>query len=465
MFFTTGVNVPSTAQDLQDREIPISERRGLPVSERRLLLALGDGVAVAASFLIAFNLRSAPVRHEIFAVPRVALGIVLMVWFVCAELVDGYRLVGTVDVRSTFRTVASALSLSFVALLGVFFLVPYRITRPTLLLWIPLAGALVLAWRSVFQRVFSRAIFAGNLVIIADRKTFERTWAELQVGLPDLYRVVDIIEPDRPDVIARLANLSGADVVIGARDGVSRELFRVLVACYDRGIRVRSLADLYQEMTGRLPLDQLGYAWLMSLPMRSETSRVYASFKRAVDVVSGAVGFLLLGALYPFVALAIRLDDGGPTLYRQRRLGKYGRPFEILKLRTMRAGEAMGERQTDAADPRVTRVARVLRRLHLDELPQAINILRGDMSLVGPRPEQPQYVALMRQQIEFYSMRLSVRPGLTGWAQVNYGYGQGIDGAREKLSYDLYYITHQGFGLDVLILTRTLRAVFSLKGR
>jgi lipopolysaccharide/colanic/teichoic acid biosynthesis glycosyltransferase len=218
-------------------------------------------------------------------------------------------------------------------------------------------------------------------------------------------------------------------------------------------------------MTGRLLIEQLDYAWVMSLPMRSEVSEVYAAFKRGLDILAGATALAALVVLLPFLALAIKLEDRGPILYRQTRLGRYGRPFEILKLRTMSAGSPADERQTDIDDPRVTGVGRALRRLHLDELPQAINILRGDMSLVGPRPEQPQHAALMRQRIDFYNLRLSVRPGLTGWAQVNFGYGAGFEGARNKLSYDLYYIRRQGFGLDLLILARTARTILSFRGR
>ena len=424
------------------------ERRGRLLWERRLLLAFGDGVAVAITFLIAFNLRSAEIRHEFFAVPGWPMLVVLVTWYVCAELVDGYRLVNTVNPRAAFTTAASALMLSFVALVGVFFIVPYRITRPTLLLWVPLAAALVLSWRTVYRRIFARAIFAGNLLVIADRRLFGSVWAEAASGLPDLYRVLDVIEPERPDLAAHLAEVVNgsirADVVVGLGEGASGKLLSSLVACCERGVRVRQLTDLYEEMTGRLLIEQLDYAWVMSLPMRSEVSEVYAAFKRGLDILAGATALAALVVLFPFLALAIKLEDRGPILYRQTRLGRYGQPFEILKLRTMSAGSPADERQTDIDDPRVTGVGRALRRLHLDELPQAINILRGDMSLVGPRPEQPQHAALMRQRIDFYNLRLSVRPGLTGWAQVNFGYGAGFEGARNKLSYDLYYIRRQG---------------------
>jgi lipopolysaccharide/colanic/teichoic acid biosynthesis glycosyltransferase len=230
---------------------------------------------------------------------------------------------------------------------------------------------------------------------------------------------------------------------------------------------VRSLGDFYEELTGRMLLDQLGHSWLLSLPMRSETSRLYSAFKRGVDIVAACVGLVVLCVLFPFIWGAIKVEDGGSVLYGQDRSGKYGHVFKILKLRTMSEGEEEVEeqRQTDAADPRITRVGRVLRRLHLDELPQVWNVLRGDMSIIGPRPEQPAYVAMLQESIEFYNTRLSVRPGLTGWAQVNLGYGGGVEGAREKLSYDLYYIKRQSAALDMLILARTWFAVLSLQGR
>src|SRR6266851_4585991 len=458
----------SSARSEAANVLETGECRGRLLWERRLLLAFVDGVAVALSFIIAFNLRSAEIRHEFFAIPGWPMVIVLLTWYVSAELVDGYRLVTTVNPRAAFSTAASALTLSFVALLGVFFIVPYRITRPTLLLWVPVAAALVLSWRTAYQRIFAQAIFAGNLLVIAEHRLFERVWAEAAASLPGLYRVLEVIEPERPDLAAHLAELVNgsikADIVVDLGERASK-LLSSLVAFRERGMRVRLLTDLYEEMTGRLLIEQLDYAWVMSLPMRSEVSEIYAAFKRGLDISAGAAALVALAILFPFLALAIKLEDRGPVLYRQTRVGRYGQPFEILKLRTMSARSPGRERQTDTNDPRVTRVGRVLRRLHLDELPQAINILRGDMSLVGPRPEQPQHAALLRQGIDFYNLRLSVRPGLTGWAQVNFGYGAGVEGARKKLPYDLYYIRRQGFGLDLLILARTARTLLSLGGR
>ena len=443
--------------------------RGRLLWEKRLLLALGDGVAVAIAFVLAFNLRSAEIRHEFFSVPWLPLSMTLATWYICANIADGYRLISAVNPRAAFTTAASALSLSFVALLGVFFIVPYRITRPTILLWLPLTATAVLAWRIFYQQIFAQGLFAGSLVVIADRQSFDRVWAEAAAGLPNLYRVLEVIDPKRPDLETRLMalaeNPTTADIVIGFREEVPRDLMKRLVVCAERGVRLRFLADVFEEMTGRLLLEQLGYSWLMSLPLHSEASRLYVVFKRAVDIVVATIGLVILAVLYPPIALVVMLEDGGPVFYRQARMGKFEQPFEILKFRTMYTSAKTAERQTSNDDPRVTRIGRLLRPLHFDELPQSINILRGDMSVVGPRPEQPQHAAMLSRNIEYYNLRLSVRPGLTGWAQVNFGYGAGVEGAREKLSYDLYYVDRKSLGLDLLIIAQTVRAIFSLRGR
>ena len=188
--------------------------------------------------------------------------------------------------------------------------------------------------------------------------------------------------------------------------------------------------------------------------------------KRAVDVLLGACGLAVTLPVWPVAALALWLEDRGPTLYHQRRVGQGGREFTLLKFRTMvRDAEIAGPRWAVVGDERVTRIGRWLRRLHLDELPQAINILRGEMSVIGPRPERAEFFAALQAAIPFYRARLSVRPGVTGWAQVNHEYGDSIDDALIKLRYDLYYIKHRSALLDLLILVRTVGHVLRGRGR
>jgi lipopolysaccharide/colanic/teichoic acid biosynthesis glycosyltransferase len=194
---------------------------------------------------------------------------------------------------------------------------------------------------------------------------------------------------------------------------------------------------------------------------------IYDLLKRLIDIIGGLMGLIVLIVLSPFLALATAIDSGVPILYAQDRLGKGGRPFTIYKFRTMyQDAEADGTpQQTAEGDNRVTRVGGFLRATHLDELPQFWNVLRGDMSLVGPRAERAQLIAEYQKQIPFYRARLLVKPGLTGWAQINYGYVASVTETGVKLEYDLYYIKHRSLMLDVTIILRTISTVLSRKGR
>ena len=456
------------AQDVPGAAVAAG-RRGILASERKLLLAAGDSVLVAVSLIIAFNLRSGPIQHASLTIPWAGVAIATSLWLAAALMVDAYDLHEAVSVRGIFRIVAFTVTLETIALLVVFFAVPYGVTRPTILIWVPVAAITVLCWRLFYRRVFARAIFAGRILLVADADIIDRVWSEVDVQMAGLYRVVGTVHPADPDAAARLATTAAirdADqIVLGAEEDLPTELFQGLVECYDRGLVVRSFADVYEELTGRLLVERLRQTWLLSLQQRGETSRLYALFKRVADIVAGVIGLVLLGILLPFVWAAIKVEDRGPIFHRQVRVGHFGKHFEIVKLRTMRGHGREELHWTAEDDVRITRVGAVLRRLHLDEMPQAWNILRGDMSVVGPRPEQPQYVETLRESIPYYNTRLSVRPGLTGWAQVNYGYAGDVGGSTIKLSYDLYYIKRQSIALDLLIMARTVFAVATLKGR
>jgi lipopolysaccharide/colanic/teichoic acid biosynthesis glycosyltransferase len=209
-----------------------------------------------------------------------------------------------------------------------------------------------------------------------------------------------------------------------------------------------------------LPAEGLGAT--IGVPASVGARMLRAVFDATATLVA-VCAFLVIG---PLVAAAVKLDSPGPVLYRQRRVGLHGEEFDIVKFRTMRAdAEQWGPRFASAADARVTGVGRFLRRSRLDELPQALNLLRRQMSLIGPRPERPEFVAQFRRQIPSYDARHAVRPGLTGWAQVTEGYVDGVDGTWRKVERDLYYIARKSILLDCRILVRTVRCVLMLSGR
>lgn len=228
------------------------------------------------------------------------------------------------------------------------------------------------------------------------------------------------------------------------------------------GIPVRDIVEFLEQETGRLDLDLMGPAWLIFSPS-GHASLSYRMIKRLFDVSASAVFLVLVGPLLLLVALAIWAEDGlgAPVFYRQRRVGRGGCVFEVLKFRSMRpdAEKDTGPRWSRDGDDRVTRVGRLIRRFRIDELPQFLNVLRGDMSVVGPRPERPEFVAELAAKVPLYDYRHCMRPGLTGWAQLNFCYGASFEDAREKLKFDLFYIKNAGLMLDLLILLQTLEVV------
>ncbi|MER3452261.1 MAG: hypothetical protein C4344_00720 [Acidimicrobiia bacterium] len=267
----------------------------------------------------------------------------------------------------------------------------------------------------------------------------------------------------KPLVEAVLANR--ATVVVLSRAAQADEaVVAQAAALHEAGVRVRTLSLFYEQWLGKLPVGELERVSLMFDVGGLHRAR-YGRLKRLVDLAAGLVGLIVLAVVTPFVWLGNLLGNRGPLLYRQVRVGRGGRQFVILKFRTMRPAAAQASEWTTRDDPRVTPFGRFLRVTHLDELPQVLNVLRGDLSIVGPRPEQPRYVEELVRKIPFYDLRHLVHPGITGWAQVKYGYAGDERDALEKLQYDFYYLRHQRLALDARIMGRTLRAVIGRGGR
>lgn len=256
-----------------------------------------------------------------------------------------------------------------------------------------------------------------------------------------------------------------ATVVVLDRDAQEDESIVAQAAeLHERGLRVRTLTAFYEEWLGKLPITELERASML-FDIGEVHRPTYSRMKRVMDVGLGVVGLVPLIILVPVAWLANLVWNRGPLFYRQERVGKGGSTLAILKLRTMRPSlDSASSEWTSEEDPRVTSVGRILRATHLDELPQVVNILRGDLSVVGPRPEQPRYVDELTQKLRFYNLRHSVRPGLTGWAQVKYGYAGDETDALEKLQYEFWYLRHQSLSTDVKIIGRTIRAVLGSEG-
>ncbi len=272
----------------------------------------------------------------------------------------------------------------------------------------------------------------------------------------------DALPPDRvavldDDFVRRMRDEQVEEIVVALDDLRSRLPAQSLLECRMSGIRVTDHISFLERSTGRIELRWARPSWLI-FSDGFHNRRLQVQAKRVLDVVTSLALLALFAPLLPLIAAAIAFDSKGPVFYRQKRVGVDGSAFWMLKFRTMRddAERASGPQWARIADPRITRVGAVLRRTRLDELPQLINVLRGDMSMVGPRPERPTFVRELTAELPYYNERHKIRPGITGWAQINCEYGSNVDEARRKLSYDLFYLKNRSFSLDLLIMMRTV---------
>jgi sugar transferase (PEP-CTERM system associated) len=264
--------------------------------------------------------------------------------------------------------------------------------------------------------------------------------------------------PDSRDLL-RLAREYGAHEIVvatGQRRGLP---IHELLRCKVNGVNVIDYLTFVEREARQIDLDNLQPGWLV-FSDGFKSSTITEIVKRTFDILVSVAILLLTLPILIATSIAVRLEDGGPILYRQERVGRGGRPFTLYKFRSMGVDAEKGGQQWAAvSDPRVTRIGAIIRKLRIDELPQIICVLRGDMSFIGPRPERPYFVEQLAEAIPFYGERHCVKPGISGWAQINYPYGASIEDARQKLSYDLYYVKNRSIFLDFLILIQTIRVI------
>ena len=315
----------------------------------------------------------------------------------------------------------------------------------------------------------SRGTEAGAAALLAVLDDAEASEFAADMDGP-LERAAAVRAIKRPTDFAKAGDLqqalasAGATLLVLGRAGLDNSVLLADAArLHAEGLRVRGVFAFYEEWVGKIPHRQLGQAALM-FDIAEVHRPGYRRSSRLLDVVFALLALAPLALVTPIVLIGNLFGNSGPLFYRQTRVGRNGTEFEMLKFRSMQTGEAEGE-WTKTDDDRITRFGGILRTSHVDELPQVLNILKGDLSVVGPRPEQPRYVALLEEKIPFYQLRHLVRPGLTGWAQVNYPYGADERDALEKLQYEFWYLRHQSLVLDLRIIVRTLRHVLGFRGR
>ena len=401
--------------------------------------------------------------------------------FYYAELYE-YRLRRRLDL---FQQVGQCMAIAALGLGFVFFAVPgLEVGRGIFFLFILLAGLSLLLWRLVLLWSWGTlGAFGDRVLILGTGVPAQKVAREMLKRAPIGYRVLGFLTEHEgevgrtlvtPDVLGTLADLPrlseslGATLIVVAQEDRRKRLpVDLLLRCRMAGVRVVEAANLFEGLSGRIPLRDLRPSWLI-FSGGFRKPRVLASVKRVGEAVIAGGLLIVTAPLAALTALCVRLSSPGAVLYRQTRVGLDGKTFELRKWRTMRADaeEASGPVwATGENDPRVTKLGRLMRKTRLDELPQLWNVMRGEMSFVGPRPERPHFVQQLREVIPFYDERHSVRPGITGWAQVKFPYGSTLEDAEEKLEYDLYYVKHMSLLLDVAIVLETAKVMLLGRGR
>lgn len=468
------------------------------LGDRRAVLLGGDFLVALASLGLAVYIWRSDVKFVEFLHIPIWFYSLPFIWLVLlVELYDVHR---AGDWWKTVRGVATAALIGFGLYLFLFFIfieVPnnrlpaflsidasVRLPRLGIASFLVAASLSTLLWRRMYIRIFTAPQFMRRVLLVGGGKTGQIMMKIINDLWPPPFFLVGIIDddPQKNGIEIEGAPVIGtsghlleivtekriSDIIVAISGEMQGSMFQALLDAQECGVEITRMPVAYEELLGRVPIRLLETDWILrSFVDQARVSGFYELGKRLLDIAGGLIGTALLFVTFPFVSLAILFDDGRPVFYAQTRSGRGGQPYRIIKFRTMRRdAEADGQpKWAKEDDERATRTGRILRRTHIDELPQFINVLRGEMSLVGPRAERPELVQMFQRHVPFYRARLMVKPGITGWAQINYGYASTIDETITKLEYDLYYIKHRSMITDLVILLRTPSTMFGFRGR
>lgn len=328
-------------------------------------------------------------------------------------------------------------------------------------------GSRMLVWK-LAERTSRNVLLYGTAVVAAKVRTAIKK-ANLPIRLLGYTRLSGMntsLEASEPPMAIGSMGLYGLieknaieEIVVEVPDALAPDEREALLYCTGQGVNVVDLGYFYERHLERVYVTGLRESWFWGYDP-NYAHPVYFAFKRVLDIVFSIIGLMACLPIAPLVLLLIKLQDGGPALYSQLRTGLYNRPFRIYKIRSMRVdAEKNGAQWAETQDSRITFLGRALRKTRFDEVPQFWNILQGDMSFIGPRPERPEMVDVIEKEVPFFRYRHLIKPGLSGWAQINYPYGASIEDARQKLSYDLHYLKNASVTIDMLILLRTIVAM------
>ncbi|MBZ5516291.1 MAG: TIGR03013 family PEP-CTERM/XrtA system glycosyltransferase [Acidobacteriia bacterium] len=451
---------------------------------RVLILLAGEALIVCSSFILAAYVRFGrdAVLFLNFEGGYGQIALAAGVCLICLYYFDLYDSLIISNPREVLTRLIQVLGATCLIMAPVSYVLPTaRLEIGVFLIGIVVAGIFLGLWRKLFLMVNASPSLARRALILGTGPQLTSLSREIEKRPEWGVRLTGYVgePPNSPAALNGLSRLGAVEelVPLVERERVSQVIVAMgerrgrlpvedLLKLKTRGVLIQDGSDVYETLTGKVPLDSLRLSWLIFSSRGFPVSQVVLLYKRLMSILLSAVGLILVTPLMAIIAVALRLDSKGPVIFRQKRVGQDGKLFDLFKFRTMRhsADPADQSRPAQENDDRITRVGRWLRRTRLDELPQLYNILRGDMYFIGPRPFVPNQEQEMAEKIPFYSQRWAVRPGATGWAQINHGYCATVEDNAEKLAYDLFYIKNMSIGLDLLIAFRTVKVLLLGRG-
>jgi exopolysaccharide biosynthesis polyprenyl glycosylphosphotransferase len=454
------------------------------ISERKVLLRIIDICVV----ILGLYLLQICINYDYLMVTRDSLGylIVLAIYItVFGTIFEIYDLQKSSKLDVTFRNIVLTVSTTVLFYLLTPVLTPFLPEQRLQIIYFYLCIiAMIFLWRCVYVTFISTPRFYKKVLLVGEISNIENIIKPLNQSDPN-YKIVGFInsesEVESPIKFKGLREFESADLLQVIRDEkiseilvasynsetITSEIYHDLISLLDQGFIIREYTQVFEEITYRVPIQFVGKDFYKYFPFsRSNQNTLYLFFHRTFDILFSVIGIIFGIFILPFVFLGNLIANKGPLFYFQERVGQNGKLFQIVKLRSMVVNaETGGAKWAQKNDSRITKFGMFLRRSRIDEIPQFVNVLRGDMSIIGPRPERPFFVNELSRIIPFYETRHIVKPGLTGWAQVNTRYGSSVDDSLTKLQYDLYYIKHRSVFLDINIIVKTLSTILYYRGQ
>lgn len=446
------------------------------------LLVFGDLVIFYATLFAGLYLRyQGSPEPGLIESHRVPFTIIFILWVTVFGAFGLYDLRFVKNSKHFLYRILRAMLANFVLAVLVLYLIPYFEIEPRRNLFIIafFSTLLVFTWRYLFNLLISRTkadrvLFFGinrdvvelaNILLKNPQLGFRPiAFMTLNQETPNLNTSIPILAP-RTELRPLIQDLSLDTIVISSEIKENKTLVNVLFQAIPLGTAIVEFPAFYEANTGKIPLSLIGEVWFLENLVGGK-KQLYEFFKRILDLAIASILIVPAALMLPFLVLAIKIDSVGPVFFRQKRAGRNGKEFALIKFRSMVDNAAtLGGNKGYGSDPRHTRAGVFLRKNYLDELPQILNVLKGEMSFIGPRPERPEYIKDLKAKTPFYEMRLLVPPGLTGWAQIHMENDASVEDAPEKMQYDLYYIKNRSLVLDLLIALKTMVTILRRQGR